>query len=142
MPQTAHDLHQEYWSPPAGSRTPSAVPSSNTRTLASVCPECSTEFVVGARFCHVCGSERAHRMGARGGWLALHRVQAVLGLSFGSLVALVLGVVCLLSAMATGLMYTTTTLPDWEAVQVWRIQWLLAAGAVFLAGLLLKRSDT
>jgi hypothetical protein len=29
---------------------------------------------------------------------------------------------------------------DWQAVQLWRIEWLLGATASFLAGILLKKS--
>ena len=144
MRQAAHDLHQEFWSPPAGSSAPRAVPSSTTKPLASVCSECGTEFVVGARFCHVCGGERTRRLDARENRLAhlldLHRMQAFSGLSLGPLIALVLGVGCVLAAIATGMMYTTTTLTDWQAVQLWRIQWLLGAAAAFLVGILLKKS--
>jgi hypothetical protein len=39
----------------------------------------------------------------------------------------------------TGFLFTATTLLDWQAVQIWRIEWLLAASAVFVAGVLLKK---
>jgi hypothetical protein len=37
------------------------------------------------------------------------------------------------------LVFTATTVLDWQAVQVWRIEWLLAAAVAFLAAILLKR---
>ena len=40
--------------------------------------------------------------------------------------------------MGTGLVYTAATVLDWQAVQIWRIEWLLAAIAAFLAGILLR----
>ena len=55
-----------------------------------------------------------------------------------SIVALIVGIICTLAAVGTGLVYTATTVLDWQAVQVWRIEWLLAAVVAFLAGILLK----
>ena len=43
------------------------------------------------------------------------------------------------AAVATGFVYTAATVLDWQAVQVWRIEWLLGAIAMFAAGVLLKR---
>jgi hypothetical protein len=55
------------------------------------------------------------------------------------LVAFILGCACVIAAVFTGFMFTATTLLDWQAVQIWRIEWLLAALAMFAAGLLLKK---
>jgi len=46
-----------------------------------------------------------------------------------------------LFALGVGLFFSVRTTLDWEAVQVWRIQWLLGASASFLAGILLKKSS-
>jgi hypothetical protein len=35
--------------------------------------------------------------------------------------------------------FNPTTLVDWQAIQLWRIEWFLAAIAILLAGLLLKK---
>jgi len=43
-----------------------------------------------------------------------------------------------LAAVGTGLVYTASTVLDWQAVQIWRIEWLLAAVVAFLGGILLK----
>ena len=51
-----------------------------------------------------------------------HAIREALGLTIGSLIAFVLGVACVGCAVATGLMYTATTLLDWQAVQIWRIE--------------------
>jgi hypothetical protein len=37
--------------------------------------------------------------------------------------------------------YKEDTLVDWQAVQAWRIEWLLAAMAALLAGILLKKKN-
>jgi hypothetical protein len=41
--------------------------------------------------------------------------------------------------VVTGFLFSATTLLDWQAVQLWRIEWLLAATAIFAAGFLLKK---
>ncbi|HZP22229.1 MAG TPA: hypothetical protein VFB04_02205 [Terriglobales bacterium] len=58
-----------------------------------------------------------------------------------SAICLVLGVACGIIAALTGVIYRADTLVDWQAVQLWRIEWLLTAIAILLAGVLLKRSD-
>jgi cytosine/uracil/thiamine/allantoin permease len=65
-------------------------------------------------------------------------MQERLGLPLASVLALFVGVICALAAVGTGLIYTATTVLDWQAVQIWRIEWLLAAIVAFLAGILLK----
>jgi hypothetical protein len=44
-------------------------------------------------------------------------------------------------AALLGVIYRTDTLLDWQAVQIWRVEWLLAALAALLAGLLLKKAE-
>ena len=63
-----------------------------------------------------------------------------LGLPAASLIAFIAGLMCLAAAIATGLVFTAATVLDWQAVQIWRVQWLLGAAAAFLAGILLKRN--
>lgn len=135
-----HRVDQDYWQPPRGQ---AEAPPYQAHALA--CPECGTEFVVGSRFCHVCGAER-EAMGVSGSrsfteWLDFTRIREIVGLSAASLVCLIAGVVCVVAAIVTGFIYTANTVLDWQAVQVWRIEWLLAATAAFVAGILLKRSE-
>ena len=49
-------------------------------------------------------------------------------------------VLCLLGASAVGVIFSARTVLDWQAVQLWRIEWLLAAVAAFVAGCLLKKA--
>lgn len=139
MSGAAHNLDQEFWRPPAQTASsPVGV------VRAEVCPRCNTDFVVGARYCHVCGAEREAQPDistpgfAR--FLDFHLIRESLGLTIGSLVVLMAGVICVIVAAAVGFMYTATTALDWQAIQAWRMQWLLAAIAAFVAGILLKRS--
>ena len=63
-----------------------------------------------------------------------------LGLSTGSLIAFLIGMVCVLSAVSMGIIFTVQTTLDWQALQLWRMEWLLGALVSFVAGILLKKS--
>jgi cytosine/uracil/thiamine/allantoin permease len=63
-----------------------------------------------------------------------------LGLRNASLAAFGVGMICLIGALGVGLIFSVQTTLDWQAVQLWRIEWLLGATASFLAGILLKKS--
>ena len=139
MPEVAHDAQNEFWRPPAGQ--PVSLPS-----LVEVCDGCGSEFMVGSRFCHTCGAPRQAPAGATPGgrWTHYLEVQTImqrLGLSGLALVALVAGLACVAGAVATGIIYTERTVLEWQAVQIYRIEWLLGATAAFAVGCLLKRSS-
>jgi len=53
--------------------------------------------------------------------------------------AFVLGALCLIGALAVGIFFSARTALDWQAIQLWRIEWLVAAIAAFVAGCLLKK---
>ncbi len=145
MSQVAENAEQpaaqreEFWRPPmsvAGSRAASA---------AGRCRGCGAEYPSGARFCHICGAVRETkphdwRQALRQLWEVMH-IREFLGLSTGPFVAFAAGVVCLLAALFTGVVFQASSLSDWQAVQMWRVEWLLAAGVALLAGILLKKSD-
>lgn len=136
------NLDQEYWRPPVQASTPGTA----VRTTTELCSRCNAEYAVGARFCHVCGAERdpqadsgADEKLAR--FLDFHIIMNSLGMTVGALVAFIVGIGCAVAAAATGFLYTATTALDWQAVQLWRIEWLLASIAAFAAGILLKRTS-
>jgi len=139
MANTATNIneHGEFWRPPLETRQ-ETMPALEAES----CARCGTELVAGSRFCHICGKARkpqfqVHRIQ----WarvLDVHRIEEHMGLPMASLVALAAGVICALAAIGTGLIYTTSTALDWQAVQVWRIEWLLGAVVALLAGILLK----
>jgi hypothetical protein len=140
MARTAenYEERQEFWKPAVPQRQES-VP---TEAANHVCEHCGTDFVVGSRFCHVCGADRHTVLPEKKGvrtWFDFAALREALGQSSASLVTLFLGMACLIAAAVTGFLFTATTLLDWQAVQIWRIEWLLAAVAVFIAGVLLKR---
>jgi hypothetical protein len=143
-----NDVRQEFWRPPVEELHARTAQLSSGLEL-ELCERCQSEFVMGARFCHVCGTERNPLLEARvpkwekmRDYLATMHLPEVLGLgSIGSLIAFALGVVCVITALAQGLRNPQTLL-DWQAVQLWRIQWLLAGIATFLAGILLKKSSS
>jgi hypothetical protein len=66
-------------------------------------------------------------------------IRDALGQTNASLAALLAGCFCLLAAVLVGFFFSATKLLDWQAVQLWRIQWLLAAIALFVAGVVLKK---
>ncbi len=74
-------------------------------------------------------------------YLHFHEIQGRIGLSTASLVAFIIGIACIAGALLVGLL-TARTFVDWQAIQFYRAEWLLAATASFVAGILLKkRSD-
>ena len=71
-------------------------------------------------------------------YLHFHEIKSWAGLSTGSLIAFIVGVACVAGALLVGLL-TAKTLVDWQAIQFYRAEWLLAATASFVAGILLKK---
>jgi len=140
MSDIARNAHQEFWRPPlAAPATESGRP--------EACRRCATEFMVGAAFCHICGLGR-HRSSAAPtvNWLehlgflrALEfaSVKRWFGLPVASLCAFLVGCAFLVVALSMGLM-SVHDYTDFEAIQLWRIQWLMAACAAYLAAILLK----
>ena len=134
------EREEQYWSP-AIERRPA------TALAAETCSRCATEFIIGSRFCYVCGADRdlpgksnRNRLTWKPWmrWLDLGSLQRRLGMGIAPLAAFAVGCVCVFAAVLTGLMFTATTMIDWQAVQMWRTEWLLAGIAAFVAGVLLK----
>ena len=141
MANTARNVTEsEFWRPPVHETAPAMTPAQS-----EACERCGTDFVAGSRFCHVCGGAREPQLSHAprlnlSKYLDWTRIKDGLGLSTGALIAFIAGIVCLLGAIFTGIIYTAATVLDWQAVQFWRSEWLLAAIAAFLAGVLLKRT--
>ena len=143
MADAVHNVKQEYWRPLNESRRTVAEP---VRSDASC--ECGAEYLMGARYCHICGADRVPDMGLRAHgfnlveWLDFAMIRQRTGFGTASLVLFVIGAACGIAAISVGLIYTANTTLDWQAVQVWRIQWLLGAAVAFLAAIALKGNST
>jgi len=144
--EVAHNTNSEFWRAPVGQPAAAAT---SAPVLPEICKQCSSEFVVGAGFCHVCGAQRSEpvltqpsswaRFAELARYLEFHRIKERIGLSTATLVAFLAGIACALAAVLVGFIFSANTVLDWQAVQVWRIQWLLSAASAFLAGILLRR---
>jgi hypothetical protein len=73
-------------------------------------------------------------------YLHFHEIKSRVGLSTASFIAFVIGLACVAGALLVGLL-TVKTLVDWQAIQMYRVEWLLAATASFVVGILLKKQD-
>jgi hypothetical protein len=132
---------QEFWKPVVTHRQENQPAAA---TAEQICQNCGSDYVLGSRFCHICGADRHVNLsdtapGGLSAWFDFVGLRDALGQSTASFIALILGCACVIAAATTGVLFSATTLLDWQAVQLWRIEWLLAAAAIFTAGLLLKK---
>jgi hypothetical protein len=177
MAEVVHDAQQDFWRPPTISEhtleatTPAAVP-----TMAELCVHCGSEFMIGARFCHTCGTRRpvlneassdasvvariwvqkvAWLRSTFGGlswknvhlpdwlhYLHFHEIKRWVGLPTASLIAFFVGLGCVLGLIGVSVFYRASNLAEFQAIQMWRIEWLLGATASFVAGILLKKPSS
>jgi hypothetical protein len=72
-------------------------------------------------------------------YLHFHEIKRCIGLPTAAMIALFVGLGCIAGAIGVSLFYQATTLAEFQAIQMWRVEWLLAATASFVAGILLKR---
>jgi hypothetical protein len=72
-------------------------------------------------------------------YLHFHRIKGWIGLPTASLIAFMIGLGCVAGAIGVSLVYKASNLAEFQAIQMWRIEWLLAATASFVAGILLKK---
>jgi hypothetical protein len=176
MAEAAQGTQREFWRPPSHPLGQEVVLTESIPSMAEACPRCSTEFLLGARFCHTCGGQRPQAISAvtrndaaaianiwercihQAGevveafswnkvklptwlhYLHFHEIKSRTGLSTGSLISFVIGLACVAGALLVGLL-TAKTLVDWQAIQFYRAEWLLAATASFVAGILLKKKE-
>ena len=136
-----YEERQDFWKPAGFPRPEPAPADTNERS----CRQCGGDLIAGSQFCHVCGTDRQLVLTASAwrrfpSWHSFTTLRDALGQSTASLVVFFLGCVCLSAAVLTSFVFTASTLLDWQAVQLWRIEWLLAAIALFAAGILLKRN--
>lgn len=136
-----YEERQEFWKPVVAHRQENQPIAS---TVEQICQNCGSDYLMGSRFCHICGADRHINLADSNPtgfttWFDFVGLRDALGQSTASLIALILGCACLIAAAVTSFLFNATTLLDWQAVQIWRIEWLLAACAMFVAGLLLRK---
>jgi len=71
-------------------------------------------------------------------YLHFHEIKRGVGLPTGSLIAFLIGLGCVAGAIGVSLFYRATNLAEFQAIQMWRMEWLLGATASFVAGILLR----
>jgi hypothetical protein len=176
MAEVAQDTHQDFWRSPTVLEpvVETALPPA-PQDLAEACPDCGSEFMIGARFCHTCGLRRPMMAEAgtdaavmAGLWaqnvvrvrawtgsvaaswrkisfpewlqyLHFHEIRRWVGLPTAALIAFMIGLGCVAGAIGISLFYRASNLAEFQAIQMWRIEWLLGATASFVAGILLKK---
>jgi hypothetical protein len=72
-------------------------------------------------------------------YLHFHEIKRWVGLPTAALIAFIIGLGCVAGALGVSLFYRASNLAEFQAIQMWRIEWLLAATASFVAGILLKK---
>ena len=155
MAEISRELSQEFWRP--APNISSQLQAQGFPTTNAFCANCGTPYPEGARYCHLCGANREEDLHAphqhKGSpllvwmkldwlhldWLNLEQLRAQSGLSTLSLTLALAAGIFLAAALMTGLLYRTATLAEWQAVQVWRIEWLLASVVMLLGALLFRK---
>ncbi len=140
MSETAREISQEYWRPAQQQgRTEYPVAS-----VVPYCNLCGTQYATGARFCHVCGENREPELHASTGAkiaqaLDFTNIREKLHMSTASLVMTALAAGCVLAALLTGVIYSDAHTPlEWQAVQMWRIEWMMASMVLLVAAILFR----
>jgi len=119
------------------------MPASEAVANRSATCRCGTEFIVSSLYCHACGAPRPDLNPVRTleipGLAEIARLGTRLGLTTPALIAFLVGMLCVLGALGVSVFFSVRTALDWQAIQLWRIEWLLAAISAFGAGCLLKK---
>jgi hypothetical protein len=139
MAEAADRVQHEFWRPPLPNSEAVATPERS-----ATC-RCGTEFIVSSLYCHACGATRPDLNASRTleipGLAEVASLGERLGLNLPSVIAFLFGMLCMVGSVAVSAFFSARTLLDWQAIQLWRIEWLLAAVAAFVAGCLLKKSS-
>jgi hypothetical protein len=135
--QVINQAQNDFWRAPV----PVSAPMS-ARERSSTC-NCGTEFIVSSLYCHACGARRPGMDQGQAleipGLSELTALAENLGLSAPALVGFGMGIFCMLGALTVGVFFSARTLVDWQAIQLWRLEWLVAAIACFAGGCVLKK---
>lgn len=141
MADMKRESAEEYWRPAPSAANPFPAYAPQKRGNEASCALCGTPYAIGARFCHFCGLSREGAQEEPNpikNWLDLDAMRTRFGLPTASLVLVLAAAVFMIATVMTGLVYNTATLAEWQAVQTWRIEWLLATVVALLAAMLFK----
>jgi hypothetical protein len=140
MASAADQAQHEFWRAPAPASTSEVIV---TLERSATCSRCGTEFIVSSLYCHACGVRRPESSAAQSleipGLSELSALGTRLELKTPALIAFLIGILCVVGALAVSVFFSVRTVLDWQAIQLWRIEWLLASVAAFIAGCLLKK---
>ena len=144
MAEFTRELKEEYWRPAPAPGSPFQSQGFPPQTSAEFCTICGTQFSPGGRFCNQCGLNRYADLHAKKRsplleWIDMDGIHERTGLSTISMVLVILAGFFALATVMTGMVYNTATIAEWQAVQTWRIEWLLAMLASLLAAILFKK---
>jgi hypothetical protein len=141
MAEAADQAQHDFWRPPTA--VAEALANRGRSNERATCHRCGTEFIVSSLYCHACGATRPALNATNTleipGFAELASLGERLGLTTPAVVAFLVGVLCVVGALAVSVFFSVRTALDWQAIQLWRIEWLLAAIASFVAGCLLKK---
>ena len=120
----AQSARQEYWRPP----NPEVVRLVQPVSMDAICSHCGAEYPVGARFCHIFGSDRDPRPALVLGpmsfadFLDMAILRQRLGLSVPCLIFFLVGMTCMAAAVLPGFSSRADALAQSRAIQVWRVE--------------------
>ncbi len=143
MAEVADQTQHEFWRAPLPASKAVAKRARSDERSATC--HCGTEFIVGSHYCHACGASRPDlSVGVAStlqipGLAELAWVGERLRLTMPATIAFLVGVLCGVGALAVSVFFSARTVLDWQAIQLWRIEWLLAAIAAFAAGCLFRK---
>src|SRR3954463_9273539 len=107
MQQTIRETEtrQEFWRPAQEQLHNSPVAST------PMCAKCGADYVIGSRFCHVCGAGRDERVRRQSSTFAdrlkmMARLPELLNLSIASTILFALGACCAIASIAVGFIYS------------------------------------
>src|ERR1700689_265704 len=67
MSEVVPNTQQEFWRPPCPVAADEIIVRETVPAMAETCPGCSSEFLVGSRFCHTCGERRGEAISPTAG---------------------------------------------------------------------------
>src|SRR6202142_2143087 len=122
MAEAVDQARHEFWRPPMPASVSVATPERS-----ATC-SCGTEFIVSSLFCHACGAKRAELNPVPAfeipGWSELASIGHRIGPPCPAPFVFLFGVLGVGGCLAVVLFFSPRPALDWQAIQLWRIEWL------------------